>query len=95
MHDKHKGSRAELLACAWLLKQGYEVFRTDTGHCGFDLEGLVATRGYRLNAPAPPRRLSLHSGGMRSEARRQGVLRKALRPVAPEDHGWAVTRPAT
>lgn len=27
MDKKHKGSRAELLACAWLLDQGYEVFR--------------------------------------------------------------------
>jgi hypothetical protein len=24
---KHKAARAELLACAWLLQQGYEVFR--------------------------------------------------------------------
>ena len=128
MHDKHKGSLAELLACAWLLKQGYEVFRnvsqhgkadlivwrgnglpqlvevrtavirpavdgkscsvarmresahpdvrflyvlTDTGHCGFDLEGLVATRGYRLNAPAPPRRLvcTVEGCGQKHDAR--------------------------
>ena len=33
MHDKHKGSLAELQACAWLLKQGYEVFR-NVSQCG-------------------------------------------------------------
>jgi hypothetical protein len=27
MEKKHKGARAELVACAWLLKQGYEVYR--------------------------------------------------------------------
>ena len=37
MHDKHKGSLAELLACAWLLKQGYEVFRNVSQHGKADL----------------------------------------------------------
>lgn len=32
MNAKHKGSLAELLACAWLLKQGYEVFRNVSQH---------------------------------------------------------------
>lgn len=27
MDKKHKGAQAELIACAWLLKQGYEVYR--------------------------------------------------------------------
>lgn len=27
MHSCHKGARAELLACGWLMAQGYEVFR--------------------------------------------------------------------
>jgi hypothetical protein len=26
MESKHKGARSELIACAWLLEQGYEVF---------------------------------------------------------------------
>jgi hypothetical protein len=25
--DKHKGAKGELIACAWLLSEGYEVFR--------------------------------------------------------------------
>ena len=37
MHAKHKGSLAELLACAWLLKQGYEVFRNVSQHGVADL----------------------------------------------------------
>lgn len=37
MHPKHKGSLAELLACAWLLKQGYEVFRNISQHGAGDL----------------------------------------------------------
>jgi hypothetical protein len=27
MDPKHKGARSELIACTWLLKHGYEVFR--------------------------------------------------------------------
>ena len=32
MHTKHKGSHSELLACAWLLNCGYEVFRNVSSH---------------------------------------------------------------
>src|SRR5215831_6430735 len=32
MENKHKGSLAELIACAWLLKTGYEVFRNVSQH---------------------------------------------------------------
>jgi len=37
MHAKHKGALAELQACAWLLKQGYEVFRNISQHGAADL----------------------------------------------------------
>lgn len=128
MHAKHKGALAELHACAWLLKQGYEVFRnisqhgvvdlivwradtspilvevrgvrlrvavdgkscsvprmrfprypgvqflyvfTETGDCDFDLEALVAARGYVLRPPAPPSRLvcSVEGCGRKHDAR--------------------------
>src|SRR4029077_8240620 len=39
MHSKHKGGLGELQACAWLLKQGYEVFR-NISQCG--VSDLVA-----------------------------------------------------
>ena len=34
---KHKGARSELLACAWLLGEGYEVFRSVSPHGLADL----------------------------------------------------------
>lgn len=37
MHDKHRGSLAELQAAAWLLQQGFEVFRNVSQHGGHDL----------------------------------------------------------
>jgi hypothetical protein len=39
---KHRGAKAELLACVWLLSKGYEVFRNVSQHGVAD---LVATRG--------------------------------------------------
>jgi hypothetical protein len=41
---KHRGVRSELLACAWLLGEGYEVFRNISPHGTVD---LVATKGGR------------------------------------------------
>lgn len=38
---KHKGALNELLACAWLLQEGYEVFRNLSAH---GLVDLVAIR---------------------------------------------------
>ena len=32
IHRKHLGTRAELIACSWLLKEGYEVFRNVSPH---------------------------------------------------------------
>ena len=42
--DKHKGARSELLACAWLLAQGYEVFR-NVSSCG--LVDIIALKDGR------------------------------------------------
>lgn len=39
---KHKGTRAEYLACAWLLGEGYEVFRNISP---FGEADLIAVRG--------------------------------------------------
>lgn len=33
MHRKHKGAHKELIACTWLLEQGYEVYR-NVSSCG-------------------------------------------------------------
>lgn len=40
MHQKHKGARSELLACAWLLERGYEVFRNISPHGPIDLVAI-------------------------------------------------------
>lgn len=40
--QKHRGAWAEMVACVWLLQQGYEVFRNVSPHGGTD---IVAIRG--------------------------------------------------
>lgn len=37
---KHRGSWAEMIACAWLLQQGYEVFRNVSQHGACDMIAL-------------------------------------------------------
>lgn len=43
--DKHKGAHAELIACAWLLSQGYEVFRNVSA---FGLTDIIAQKGGQI-----------------------------------------------
>ena len=38
--QKHRGARNELIACAWLLGEGYEVFRNISQHGDVDLIGM-------------------------------------------------------
>jgi Holliday junction resolvase-like predicted endonuclease len=40
MDTKHVGARSELLACAWLLAEGYEVFRNVSSHGHVDIIAL-------------------------------------------------------
>lgn len=40
MDRKFKGASSELIACAWLLKQGYEVFRNVSPHGEIDVIGI-------------------------------------------------------
>lgn len=42
---KHKGAHSELIACAWLLSQGYEVFRNVSA---FGLTDVIAQKGGRI-----------------------------------------------
>lgn len=39
---KHKGAHSELIACAWLLSNGYEVFRNISP---FGLSDVIAQKG--------------------------------------------------
>ena len=54
MHAKHKGALAELQACAWLLKQGYEVFR-NISQCG--VADLIAWKPGEPPIPIDVKRL--------------------------------------
>lgn len=59
MDDKHKGSYAELRAAAWLLDQGYDVFRNVSQHGKIDIvaikDGVIrcfdVKKSYRGGSP--------------------------------------------
>lgn len=36
-HNKHRGAISEMIACSYLLEQGYEVFRNVSAHGAIDL----------------------------------------------------------
>ncbi len=40
MDKKHNGTVSELIACTWLLKEGYEVFRNVSAHGLIDVVGI-------------------------------------------------------
>lgn len=40
IEHKHKGAHAELIACSWLLENGYDVFRNVSQHGKIDLIGM-------------------------------------------------------
>lgn len=42
LQRKHRGAHSELVACAWLLNQGYEVFRNVSPH---GIADIIAFRG--------------------------------------------------
>jgi hypothetical protein len=45
IRDKHAGAKSELIACAWLLSCGYDVFRNVSPHGASD---VVAIKGDEL-----------------------------------------------
>jgi hypothetical protein len=54
METKHLGSHSELLACAWLLKNGYEVFRNVSAHGAVDIIALKDGKILLLNVRSSP-----------------------------------------
>jgi hypothetical protein len=46
MDKKHRGSHSELVACSWLLSEGYEVFRNVSQHGYADLIALKDGRTF-------------------------------------------------
>ena len=49
INRKHKGAQAELTACAWLIGEGYEVFRNVSQHGDIDLVAIRGTETLRLD----------------------------------------------
>lgn len=45
LHSCHKGATSELIACAWLLSLGYEVFRNVSGGGPADIVAWKAATG--------------------------------------------------
>lgn len=49
MNRKHQGALAEIIATAWLLKEGYEVFRNVSSHGLIDIVAIRADEILRLD----------------------------------------------
>lgn len=49
MDRKHQGALAEIIAAAWLLKEGYEVFRNVSSHGLIDIVAIRADEILRLD----------------------------------------------
>jgi Holliday junction resolvase-like predicted endonuclease len=68
MDTKHVGARSELIACAWLLAEGYEVFR-NISPCGLvDIIALKDGKTFFFDVKTGRGRLS-------SKQTKEGVLR--------------------
>lgn len=52
MDSKHRGAQAELTACAWLLTEGYEVFRNVSAHGVADIVAIKGADTLRINVRA-------------------------------------------
>jgi hypothetical protein len=66
--DKHRGAQTELLACTYLLGEGYDVFRNISAH---GLVDIIACRGTELL------RIDVKSGGspkLKPAQERDGVV---------------------
>ena len=58
MDKKHFGSRNELIACAWLLEQGYEVFRNVSAHGLVDIIAMKDGKTYHFDVKGGQTKLS-------------------------------------
>jgi hypothetical protein len=71
---KHRGAHAELIACAWLLEQGYEVFRNVSACGSADL--IACKDGELLRIDVSSGRRTARMGfyrHLRPEQKRDGV----------------------
>jgi hypothetical protein len=70
MEQKHKGAHSELTACAWLLRQGYEVFRNVSQHGLIDIIAIKDGKTLLLDVKSGP---SLASVSVSPEQAASGV----------------------
>ncbi len=74
MDPKHKGANSELIACAWLQRQGYEVFRNVSCYGPMD---IIATWGtdvvLRIDVKSATNNVA-YSGSITAEQQALGVL---------------------
>ena len=54
MNRSHGGMFAELTACAWLLQEGYEVFRNVSPHGPYDIIAIKGDEILRLDVKSTP-----------------------------------------
>lgn len=54
MRDKHRGATSELIAAAWLLRQGYEVFRNVSQHGEADLVAIKGDEVIQIDVKTRP-----------------------------------------
>jgi hypothetical protein len=47
--QKHRGAWAEMVACCWLLQQGYEVFRNVSPHGGTDIVAMKGAEVFKFD----------------------------------------------
>jgi hypothetical protein len=50
MNKKHRGARNEMLACAYLLGEGFEVYRNVSAHGAIDLVAIKDNQTYYFDA---------------------------------------------
>lgn len=89
---KHIGAQSEMIAAAWLLAQGYEVFRNVSQH---GLADIIATFGDEVSRFDVKSRLLGREGHLSDEQAALGVKMLLVRPDGSCDIVEPVERPKT
>lgn len=93
IHKKHKGSLSEHIACIWLLKQGYEVFRNISQAGIADILAFKDDEIIKIDvktAMVNQKSGTVYCSGPSEDQKKQGVrlLMVAITPNGEEVIGW-------
>lgn len=91
---KHSGAKSELIACAWLLGQGYEVFRNVSSHGEVDVVAIKSDRVLRLDiksATVSPHTGAIQGGKLSQKQIELGVVPLCVLPDGTCHIIWAPT----